>query len=524
MDAQTVQPVEAPFDPALLLLLIAVPLAAAALSTLIKHRWFDRTLMIGSPTFVGAAAVVLLIVHRGHPVLAHSVGGYLNGLAIPFVSDTFSALMLLITSIAAILCGWFLIATGEDQYRFVPALILMMLTGVYGAILTGDLFNMFVFVEVMVLPSYALVAVTGTWRRLGVGRMFVIVNLLTSTLLLVGVGFVYATTGTVNIGTLANLEELDGSAQLALALVVVAFLIKAGAVPAHTWLVRSYPNTSAGMMGLFSALHSKVAIYAIFRIYGTIFGEPPAWAWALAVIAVLTILIGSLSGMAEDRVRNALAFQMTSGIGHILIGAVLLTSVAVQAGVFYTVHHIITMAGLLLVFGAVEQVYGTGLYRKLSGLASREKATAVLVVLGLFSLVGLPPTSGLWGKVGLVVGAAAPVGDAEGTSVLGWVLIGAIVLGSVLSLFALIRLWRGTFWGDPMTSYRPDSALTGRSQATDLPADVRIPKRLLAPGAILIGLSVLIFVVPQPLIEITQRSAEALLHDSDYIRAVLGHD
>jgi multicomponent Na+:H+ antiporter subunit D len=94
----------------------------------------------------------------------------------------------------------------------------------------------------------------------------------------------------------------------------------------------------------------------------------------------------------------------------------------------------------------------------------------------------------------------------------------------VLSLFALIRLWRGTFWGDPMTSYRPDSALTGRSQATELPADVRIPKRLLAPGAILIGLSVLIFVVPQPLIEITQRSAEALLHDSDYIRAVLGHD
>jgi multicomponent Na+:H+ antiporter subunit D len=277
-------------------------------------------------------------------------------------------------------------------------------------------------------------------------------------------------------------------------------------------------------MGLFSALHSKVAIYAIFRIYGTIFGEPPAWAWALAVIAVLSILIGSLSGMAEDRVRNALAFQMTSGIGHILIGAVLLTSVALQAGVFYTVHHIITMAGLLLVFGAVEQVYGTGLYRKLSGLASREKATAVLVVLGLFSLVGLPPTSGLWGKVGLVVGAAAPGEGDDGTSVLGWVLIGAIVLGSVLSLFALIRLWRGTFWGDPMTSYRPDSALTGRSQATELPADVRIPKRLLAPGAILIGLSVLIFVVPQPLIEITQRSAEALLHDSDYIRAVLGHD
>ena len=523
MDAQSVQTVDAPLDPALLLLLIAVPLGAAALSTLIKHRGFDRTLLLGVPLFVGASAVVLLVIHQTHPVLAHSVGGYLNGLAIPFVSDTFSALMLLVTSVAAVLCGWFLIATGEDQYRFVPALVLMMLTGVYGAILTGDLFNMFVFVEVMVLPSYALIAVTGTWRRLGVGRMFVIVNLLTSTLLLVGVGFVYATTGTVNIATLANLEELDGSAQLALAFVVVAFLIKAGAVPAHTWLVRSYPNTSAGMMGLFSALHSKVAVYAIFRIFGTIFGEPPAWAWALGVIAILSILIGSLSGMAETRIRNTLAFQMTSGIGHILIGAVMLTSVALQAGIFYTVHHIITMAGLLLVFGAVEQVYGSGLYRKLGGLAAREKATAALVVLGLFSLVGLPPTSGLWGKVGLVVGAAVPL-DGGRTSALGWVLIGAIVVGSVLSLFALIRLWRAVFWGDAPTTYHPDSALTGRSPATELPVDVRIPKRLLAPGAILIGVSVLLFVVPQPLIEVTQQSAEALLQNGDYIRAVLGHD
>ncbi|MGO1439017.1 MAG: monovalent cation/H+ antiporter subunit D family protein [Brevibacterium yomogidense] len=515
-------PVAAPVDPALLLLLVAVPLAAAALSTLVKSRTFDRTLLIGVPVFVGAAAVVLLVIHADHAVLAHSVGGYLNGLAIPFVSDSFAALLLLVTSVASVLCGWFLISTGEDQYRFVPALILMMLTGAYGTILTGDLFNMFVFVEVMVLPSYALIAVTGTWRRLGVARMFVIVNLLTSTLLLVGVGFVYGTTGTVNIGTLAAMEEIDAPGQLALGLVVVAFLIKAGAVPAHTWLVRSYPNTSAGMMALFSALHSKVAIYAIFRIYGTIFGEPPAWTWALAIVAVASILVGSLSGMAENRVRNTLAVQMTSGVGHILVGVVLLTSAALQAGIFYTVHHILTMAGLLLVFGAVEQTYGTGLYRKLTGLARREKTTAVLVVLGLFSLVGLPPTSGLWGKVGLVVAAAVPT-DGESTSVMGWVLIAAIIVGSVLSLFALIRLWRGVFWGEDPDTYYPDGRLTGRSRATTLTADVRIPTRLLIPGAVLIGLSVMLFVAPQPLIDVTQRSADGLLSNGDYIRAVLGH-
>lgn len=515
-------PVAAPVDSALLLLLIAVPLAASALSTLVKSRAFDRSLLVGVPLFIGAAAVGLLYLHVDTPVLAHSVGGYLNGLAIPFVSDTFSALLLLVTSVASVLCGWFLISTGEDQYRFVPALILMMLTGVYGSILTGDLFNMFVFVEVMVLPSYALIAVTGTWRRLGVARMFVIVNLLTSTLLLVGVGLVYGTTGTVNIATLAEMDSIDGSGQLALGVVVVAFLIKAGAVPAHTWLVRSYPNTSAGMMALFSALHSKVAVYAVFRIFGTIFGEPPAWAWALGVIAVASIIIGSLSGMAGQRVRDTMAVQMVSGVGHILVGAVLLSSAALQAGIFYTVHHIITMAGLLLVVGAIEQVYGSGLYRKLSGLAAREKPTAVLMVLGLFSLAGLPPTSGLWGKVGLVVGAAGP-GEDGGPSVMGWVLIGAIVLGSVLTLFALMRLWRGVFWGEKLATYHPDSRLTGRSPAMDLPDDVRIPTRLLVPGAALIGVSVLLFAAPQPLVDVTQRAADGLLVNGDYIRAVLGH-
>ncbi|MDN6604947.1 MAG: monovalent cation/H+ antiporter subunit D family protein, partial [Brevibacterium sp.] len=162
---------------AFLLLLIGVPLLSSALSVLITSRAVDRFLLLAAPIFVGVSGVLLLLVHERHPVIAHSVGGYVPGLAIPFVSDTFTALMLVLTSMIAVVSCIFLITTGEDQYRFVPALILMMLTGVYGALLTGDLFNFFVFVEVMVLPGYALIAVTGTWRRLGVGRMYVMVYL-----------------------------------------------------------------------------------------------------------------------------------------------------------------------------------------------------------------------------------------------------------------------------------------------------------------------------------------------------------
>ena len=164
---------------ALLLLLIGIPLLASALSVLITSRTFDRLLLLAVPVLVGGIGVALLGVHASTPVIAHSVGDYVPGLAIVFVSDTFTALMLVLTSLVAFVSSLFLVSTGEDQYRFVPALILMMLTGVYGALLTGDLFNFFVFVEVMMLPAYALIAVTGTWRRLGIGRLYVMVNLLT---------------------------------------------------------------------------------------------------------------------------------------------------------------------------------------------------------------------------------------------------------------------------------------------------------------------------------------------------------
>ncbi|MDN5807157.1 MAG: monovalent cation/H+ antiporter subunit D family protein [Brevibacterium sp.] len=501
---------------AFLLLLIGVPLLSSALSVLITSRAVDRFLLLAAPIFVGVSGVLLLLVHERHPVIAHSVGGYVPGLAIPFVSDTFTALMLVLTSMIAVVSCIFLITTGEDQYRFVPALILMMLTGVYGALLTGDLFNFFVFVEVMVLPGYALIAVTGTWRRLGVGRMYVMVNLLTSTILLIGVGFVYGSLGSVNIAIISRMGTPTGQGALAIGVVLLALIIKAGGAPFHGWLVRSYPNTSAGMMALFSGLHSKVAVYAIYRIYTSVYGDPAPWVNVIVVISIASILIGSLSGFGQNRVRNVLAFQMTAGIGHILLGVVLLTSAALGAGAFYMVHHMITMSGLLLIMGAVEQTYGTGSFKKLSGLASRERWATTLMVLGLFSLIGLPPTSGLWGKVGLITAATGS------RSTIGWWLVGAIVIGAVISLLALQRTWRNTFWGQPMQSYHPDSADTGRAPAEPITRSVRIPARLLVPGTFMIALSVAIFVYPEPLLEIVDRAAVGLLDHSEYIGAVIG--
>jgi len=502
---------------ALLPLFVAVPLSAAALTVLVRNVALDRLLMLGVPAAATGAGVLLLLGHVDEPVIAESVGSFVPGVAIPFVSDTLTAVMLTVTAFTTLVCALFLMRTREDRLRFFPALTLMLMGGVNGALLTGDLFNLFVFIEVMLLPSYALIAVTGSWRRLGIGRLFVLINLLTSTILLIGVGLVYGVTGTVTMAQLVGVATDDARASLAVGVVLFALAIKAGVVPLHGWLPRSYPATSPGVMALFAGLHTKVAIYAMYRVYAiTHAGTPSSWLPDLAAIVVVTIVAGAVSSYGERRMRAVMAYQMVSGVGHILLGIALFTEVALAAGVFYMVHHIITMGALLLTAGAIEETYGTQRLDRLSGLMRREPWVAVVFALGLFSLVGLPPTSGLWGKVGLVLGAAGAGGWQA------WVYIGAIVVASISSMLALQYLWSEVFWGKPMREYRPHLASTGSEATVALPDGVRIGVTLAAPGTLLLLASVAMFVAAGWLMPVVQRAGAGLLDLGPYVEAVLG--
>lgn len=503
-------------SPDLLPLFAVVPLLAAGLTVLVRTPWVERVLLVGVPVATMLGGLGLLATHRDTPVLAHQVGGFVPGVAIPFVSDTFTAIMLTVTGLSSAACGWFLIATGQDRHRFLTPLALMLTCGVNGALLTGDLFNLFVFIEVMLLPSYALIAVTGSWRRLGVGRLFIIVNLVTSTFLLIGVGFVYGVSGTVTLAELAGRAGEDARAGLAVTIVLLALAIKGGVVPVHTWLPRAYPATSAGVMALFAGLHTKVALYAMYRIYATVYdGQPAPWAVVLLVVAVASIVVGAVSTIGERVIRSALAFQMVSGVGHILLGLVVFTELSLAAGIFYMAHHIVTMSALLLSAGAIEQTYGTGRFDRLNGLMRRDRGVAVVVALGLFSLVGLPPTSGVWGKVGLVQASA------QAADWVPWILIGAVIVASLASLMALQRLWADVFWGPPLQRYRPDDLHTGRGEWVEVPEHVVIPGRLSAPAAVMLGVSVLMFLGAGVLWPFAQSAGAGLLDLGPYITAVL---
>ncbi|MGO0577142.1 monovalent cation/H+ antiporter subunit D family protein [Ornithinimicrobium panacihumi] len=494
----------------------ALPIGAAALAVVLRSVIGQRLLLVAVPVLTSLAAVDLLRLHRSTPVLAENVGAFAPGIAIPFVSDTLTALMLLVTSVTSLACLVFMMLTGEDRYRLVPPLVLMLLGGVNGALLTGDLFNLFVFIEVMLLPSYALIAVTGTWRRLGIGRTFVIINLLTSTILLIGVGLVYATAGSVNLAVLAGAAVSDPRTALSSAIVLLALSVKGAVVPIHTWLPRTYPGTSASVMALFSALHTKVAVYAIYRIVATLYeGEPP-WGLILAVLVGLTIVVGAYGSLGEHIMRRALSWQMIAGIGHILLGLVIFTELSLAAGIFYLLHHVVTMGALLLGAGAIEQTYGSGRYERLSGLVRRDVLLTICYALALMSLVGLPPSSGFIGKLSLVQAAAGAGGSAQ------VVLITLICVAALGALVSMQRLWVGVFWGPDMTTYRPDSPETGRADRQELPADVRVRPLLFAPAAGLVVLQLAMFVLAGPLMGLTSRAAQGLMDLAPYVQAVLG--
>ena len=498
---------------AILPLFVAIPLLSAGLTVLLRDPISQRLALVGASLATVTGATALLVHHHTHPPLAHSIGSYLPGVGIVFVSDTLSALMLVTTGFLVLLSGIFLMLTGEDRYRFVVPLILLLSTGVNGALLTGDLFNLFVWVEVMLLPSYALIAVTGSWRRLSIGRMFVIVNLVTSTILVMGVGLLYGAAGSVNLAALAG-SGSDSQVSLAVAVILFALLVKGGVVPVHGWLPRSYSATSAGIMALFSGIHTKVGLYAAYRIYTTVFDGQAPWMPVLAAVVIATVIVGSLSTFGESRIRGALAFQMVAGVGQILIGLVVLTELAVTAGLFYMVHHMITMGGLVMASGTVENAYGSGRFDRLSGLMRRDPWLAVIFAVGLASLVGLPPTSGLWGKVALLGGAA------QASSPLNWLLLASVALGSVASLMALQRLWREAFWGAPMKNYLPDNPMTSRGDPTPIADEARVSWRMLWPAAVLIGLSVALFVGVGWAWPLFESAGHGLLDVQAYVEAV----
>ncbi len=489
---------------------IALPLLAAGLSMALHRRTqAQRALGLVVLTSTLAATVALLVrVHADGPFAVH-VGGWPAPIGITLVADLFAAVMLVVS--AAMVLAVLVYSIGSprtaDHALFFHPLYLILAAGVSASFLAGDLFNLFVAFEVMLSASYVLITLGGTRDQIRSGMTYVVISLVASTFFVTAVGLIYAATGTVNMADLAGkVAALPDPVRNALGLLLlVVFGVKAAIFPLFFWLPDSYPTAPTPVTAIFAGLLTKVGVYAIVRTQTLLFPTDEGASLLLLGIATATMVVGVLGAIAQNDVKRILSFHIVSQIGYMIMGLGLFTVAGIAGAIFYIVHHIVVKTTLFLVGGLVENATGTGALHRLGGLLHRAPLIAVLFLLPALSLAGLPPFSGFVAKLALVQAGM----DAD-----RYVVVGASLVVSLLTLFSMAKIWAGVFWGTPDED-PPHLAARGAGHLS-------APGLMVAPTAVLVVVSLAVAVGAAPLYDLSRQAAEALTERTPYIQAVLG--
>lgn len=388
-------------------------------------------------------AVALVARTFAGETLVLAVGNWVAPFGIVLVVDLLAAVMLTLstfTGLMAILHGYAELPTRVEHPLRLP-LVQFILVGIHLAFCTGDLFNLFVAFEIMLIASYALLTLEADDWDVKQAFPYVMVNLVGSVLFLCAAGFTYALFGTLNFADVADRAgALAGDARvtvLALLLLVV-FGIKAGVFPLYYWLPNSYPTLPAPLAGLYAGLLTKVGVYVLLRVFGTVLPHDLTGVHTLlAWLAGATMVLGVLGALSRNFIRGILSYHILSQIGFMVLAIGLFTPLSLAACVFYVIHHIVVKSSLFLVGGVASLLNGTDHLDRMGNLWRVTPWVGGLFLVQALSLAGLPPLSGFWGKYAIFV-----AGLEQGT----YVLVGAAVVASLLTLVSMLKIWNSAFW------------------------------------------------------------------------------
>lgn len=502
---------------ALTVLPVLVPLITASLCLLsLRHPRRQMALGIAGAAVHCGVCVALLVAVSRHGVLCTRLGDWPAPYGVVFVADLLSAAFLTMGGGMGLVVAIFA-AADIDRQRVRAGFYLLyhvLLMGVSGAFLTGDLFNLYVWFEVMLMASFVLMVLGGERRQLEGAVKYVVMNLVSSMVFLIAVGVLYGKVGTVNFADLALKLETTPYPRLATAaalLLLMAFGTKAALFPLFFWLPASYHTPPTAISAIFSALLTKVGIYSVVRLFTLVFQhDEPLLRTVLMWIAVLTMITGVLGAVAQYDMRRLLSFHIVSQMGYLAFGLALVVGVgatdaarlALASIVYFTVHVAIAKAALFLVSGVVFHARGTYDLKQLGGLAKERPGLAVLFLTAALALAGIPPLSGFAAKfaivrAGLEAQAYWPVGAAIGVS--------------LLTLFSMIKIWDQAFWKVAPKDAPEVSSIRPRSAAI-----------LYGPIAILACVCIGMGVAAGPLFDLSLDAAVQLLDPAEYLFAVLG--
>ena len=496
----------------LLPLPIVLPILAAALCVLGgRSRLIQRVIGLSTLGALIPIAVVILVRVDADGVAVVQAGDWPAPIGITLVADRLSAIMLVTATV--VLFAVLVYAIGqpgaERNHVGFQSMYMILAAGVSAAFLTGDLFNLFVAIEMMLTASYVLMTLGGRLEQVRSGMTYVVISLVASVLFLVGLAFTYAATGTVNMADLAeHVPDLPSGVRAALAgLLLVVFGIKAALFPLYFWLPDSYPTAPSAVTAIFAGLLTKVGVYAIIRTQTLLFPPDSRPATLILIIAGATMVVGALGAIAQEDIRRVFSFYIISQIGYIIMGLGLFTVAGLAAAVYAIVHHIVVKTSLFLVGGLIVHADGSSRLRRLGDMVRTAPVIAVLYLLPALSLAGIPPFSGFPAKLGLF--------DATARSS-QWAILAVGVTVSLLTLFSLFKVWIAVFWRPPGDDE------TSRVDAPDVVIRRRpAPLLMLVPTAGLAALTLAIGVGAGPLYDFSDRAAIDLLDPTHYLEAVL---
>ena len=518
---------------------VLIPTLAAAATLFAGRRpRLQRTIALLALTAVVAVCTALLYFADRDGTIAVHVGGWgqsvpgMGPLGITLVVDRLSAMMLLVSAIVLLAVVFYAIGQGirdGDEHQpvsiFLPT-YLVLSAGVCTAFLAGDLFNLFVGFEVLLAASFVLLTIGASTERVRAGIAYVMVSMVSSLIFLIGIALIYAATGTLNMAELSvRLDDVPAGTRAALfAVLMVAFGIKAAVFPLSTWLPDSYPTAPAPVTAVFAGLLTKVGVYAIIRAHSLLF-PGGAMDRVLLVAALLTMIVGILGAIAQSDIKRLLSFTLVSHIGYMVFGISLSSALGMAGAIYYVAHHIVVQTTLFLVVGLIDRQAGASTLQRLGGLAAASPLLALVFFVPALNLGGIPPFSGFIGKVALL-----EAGSQNG-SVLAWILVGASVVTSLLTLYVMARVWTKAFWRARADAPEGNLSAAAPSALLDDAEDVsyadrddvgRMPVGMLLPTGALIAVGLTLTVLAGPIFAYTERAADEVLDRGQYISAVLG--
>jgi multicomponent Na+:H+ antiporter subunit D len=512
-------------------LVVLVPLlAAAGVLALGRRLRAQRLVTVIALTLTLGISVALLIGVDAAGTLVVDVGGWQAPFGIVLVVDRLAALLLVVSSVVLLAVLLFSVgqglAYGDDETPvtiYNPA-YLILAAGVFTAFIAGDLFNLYVGFEILLVASYVLITLGGTEARIRTGTTYIVVSLVSSFLFLASIAMIYGALGTVNLAHIAvRMAEIPAETQTLLhVMLLIGFGIKAAVFPLSFWLPDSYPTAPAPVTAVFAGLLTKVGVYAIIRTETLLFPSPELNP-ALLIVAILTMVVGILGAVAQTDIKRLLSFTLVSHIGFLILGIGLGTIDGTAATIYYVAHHIVVQTALFLAAGLIEQVGGSTSIPRLGGLLAPAPSVGVLYLVAALNLGGIPPFSGFLGKLGLFQASIA-TGDP-----LAFVAVGAGALVSLLTLYALMRVWSRVFWGTPPApadEESTDAVEPTHDDAYPATGAVAIAERARAiprlmttatVGLVLAGIALTVFA--GPLYQYAERAA-LVLGENGYVTAV----